>query len=86
VTDSHTTMALTLLNITDATYDIHWYKGTTALHHFTNQTTLRLPNAAKATTVPEWYTAEVELSLPQIRLKGRKEMREQVKIWFQGCD
>lgn len=86
--DSHdvqATLALELLNVSDAIYTIRWYKGTTELHRFANRTTIPVP-ALAARTLPDWYTADVELGLPQVRLEGREEMRGKVKIWFQGCD
>lgn len=83
--DNSATIAITLLNMTDATYALRWYRGTTEINTFANQTTIRVPGRAES-TVAAWYTAEVELSLPQVRLEGREEMKENVKIWYQGCD
>jgi hypothetical protein len=86
LSDRHATLALNLLNMSDATYAVRWYKGATELYHFANQTTIQLPTSVDSARLPAWYTAKVELSLPQVRLQGREEMKEQVKIWYQGCD
>lgn len=86
VSKPHATLALNLLNMSDATYTITWYRGNMELDHFANRTTIHLPTSADTATLPAWYTANVEMSLPQVRLQGREEMKEQVKIWYQGCD
>lgn len=82
----HASISLDLLNITDATYAIRWYKGPIELEASANQTTLRIPVSQRGdATAAGWYTAHVRLSLPHVRLESR-ETEEQVEVWYQGCD
>lgn len=85
----HASFSLDLLNMTDATYTIQWFRGDIELNAFENKTRIDIPVSllqSDWTSAEEMYTAKVRLSLPHVRLGDREELQDKAVIRFGGCD
>jgi hypothetical protein len=84
--DRVATISLRLLSIANSSYTIHWAKADKQLPEFTNHTSIRVPSRSTAGSLSAtWYTAQIKLTLPHVRVERHDAMEEQVQIWFDGC-